>query len=205
MEALALISASKDIVLGLSAATTAAAAVIGLRRWQKELHGKAEFDTARALIRYTYQLRDALRDLRAPFISAGEFPNGYQGHMSPASPQDEAEAWSHVYRNRWRPVQDAMQGFEASVLEAEALWGGEIRAKADEMRNCVQQLYVAIETVVADKAAGGKNFESDKQFGKEMRAMVSASSKATDNMLSDQIDRAVDGIERKLAPHLRRR
>lgn len=49
----------KDVLVGVAAATTAVAAVIGLRSWSRELKGKAEFEAARNLARATYKVRDA--------------------------------------------------------------------------------------------------------------------------------------------------
>ena len=64
------ITAIKDVLLGLAAATTAVVAVIGLKNWSRELKGKAEFEIARNMIRATYKLRNELQICRSPFYSA---------------------------------------------------------------------------------------------------------------------------------------
>jgi len=199
-----IITAIKDVLLGIAAATTAIAAVIGLKSWSRELKGKAEFEIARNLIRSTYKLRDELQNCRLPFISANEFPEGYQGALGSCSAQEEAEAWSHVYKNRWVPVWAAIQEFDSHTLEAESLWGKEVRTRTDQLRQCVKELHIAIDTLISDKANRGEGFKSDREFGKKIRSTVSASRDNENNELSQKIANAIKTIEEQIRPHLRR-
>ena len=204
MTALELITAIKDVLLGIAGATTATVAVIGLKNWSRELKGKAEFEVARNLIRATYKLRDELQNCRSPFISAHEFPEGYEGELGKSSPQAAAQAWSHVYKNRWTPVWSDIQEFDSHTLEAEALWGNEIRTRTDRLRQCVRELNVAIDAVISDKANGGEDFKADREFGKNIRSTVSASRNDQNNELSKKILSAIGAIEEHIRPHLRR-
>jgi len=200
-----IVTIAKDVLLGLAAATTATVAVLGLRKWRQELEGKAHFETARTLIRSTYRVREAIRTCRHPFYGAHEFPEGYKG--SPGAhitDEEEYRAWAYIYKNRWAPVWDALQEFDANTLEAEALWGSNIRTKADALRQCLRELNVAIDTVLRDKAHGGRDFESDRDFGKKMRSIVAAAPDDDQNKLNQKIRQALDGIEQELRPHLRR-
>jgi len=199
-----IITVIKDVLLGFAAATTATVAVIGLKSWGRELKGKAEFEVARNLIRATYKLRDELQICRSPFISAYEFPEGYRGTLEKSSPQGEAQAWNHVYKNRWVPVWSAIQEFDSHTLEAEALWGKEIRTRTDQLRQCVRELNTAIEAVISDKAGEGNDFKADREFAKKMRSTVSASRDDEQNELSKKTATAIGAIEEQIRPHLRR-
>lgn len=118
----------KDILVGIAAGTTALAAVIGLRScWSRELKGKAEFEGARNLARATYKLRDALRHCRSPFYSGDEFPE--ETVWDRQDEQGEASKRAYVYENRFDPVRNAIQEFDSSVLEAEALWDQRLKPK----------------------------------------------------------------------------
>lgn len=203
MTAPEILSMVKDVVLACAGAITATVAILGLKNWSRELRGKAEFDVARALIRSTYRLRDEIQSSRSPFVSGHEFPEDY-GSPGPKTSQQEAEAWAHVYNNRWRPVREALLDFESHVLEAEALWGREVREKADDLRQCARNLQVAMEAVIDDKVHHGENFSSDKQFGKEMRSTVSASRHDKNNTLTQKIGDAITAIEAIARPHLKR-
>lgn len=195
----------KDFLLGAAAAITGTAAIVGLKSWSRELRGKTEFEAARNLIKTTYKVRDEIRYCRSPLISAGEFPPDYPGPGQGVSARQEAQAWNHVYGRRWEPVRQALQDLETHALEAEALWGGEIRQKVDQLRQCASELQVAIEAVIEDKAQGGETFKADRNFGKSMRGIVAASHSDATNPLSKKIQATIDGIENEVRPHLRRR
>jgi len=198
-----IITAVKDVVLAIAAAVTAIIAILGLKSWYRELRGRAEFDAARGLARATYRLRDELAACRSPFIRASEFPSSYQGRDK-SSPKEEAEALAHVYKYRWEPVWKAIQEFDAQALEAESLWGKEIRTKSDALRDCAKELSVGMEAMIDNELSGGRNFESDRNFAKQIRARVSASGSDEENPLSRKVAVAVDGIEALLRPHLKR-
>lgn len=197
------ITAIKDVLLGVAAVVTASVAVAGLKRWRLELRGKADFEAARALARATYKLRDEITFCRAPFIRAQEFPPSYYA-SSKRTAQEEAEGWAHVYRTRWEPMRTAIQEFDTQSLESEALWGESAREKTQALRSCVKELNVATEALIDDKVASGQNFATDPEFGKRMRATVSAAGNDQSNELSKSIAAAVKGIEEMLRPHLAR-
>lgn len=203
MTAAEIITAIKDIVLGAAAAVTATVAILGLKSWRQELQGRAEFDAARGLARATYRLRDELASCRSPLIRAAEFPDDYKGRDK-SSPREEADALAHVYKRRWEPVWSAIQEFDTQVLEAESLWGKDIRDNTDALRACVSEVNIGIEALIDNELSGGRNFESDRNFGREVRATVSASRSDDKNALSKKISGAVEDIENQLRPHLKR-
>jgi hypothetical protein len=197
------LTALKDIVVAIAAIVTATAAVRGLRKWREELHGKTAFDVARGLIRATYRLRDELQSFRSPFVRGSEFPQDYQSFAQNPHYVD-AQAWAHVYKNRWEPVAVALREFDAQALEAEALWGAQIRDRAQNLRTCAHTVFIAIESTIDDKAAGGEHFRAAPDFGRRTRATLAASASASDNDLSNQIARAVGDLEADLRRYLTR-
>lgn len=199
------ITAVKDVLLGVAAVTTAVVAVIGLSKWRKELEGKTEFDAARGLMKATYKLRDQLQICRSPFYSAHEFPADYKGGLGGHSNEDETKAWIYIYKNRWVPVWNTIQEFDSQTLEAEALWGANIRSKTDALRQCVREVNVAIDAVINDKAVGGENFKANKDFAESMRSIVAASRDDQTNEMNQKIAKAIRDIEDEIRPHLRRR
>lgn len=198
-----IIAAIKDILLGGAAVTMAIVAVKGLQSWSRELKGKTEFETARGLIKATYKLRDELAICRSPFIRAQEFPKSYSGSLGDHSSEEDAQAYAYVYKNRWEPVWEAIQNFDTHTLEAEALWGNEIRERADQLRQCVRDLNASIQSFLDDKASGGQHFKADRDFGKKIRMQVSAM-KENENELTKQITDSVGNIEDFIRPHLKR-
>lgn len=199
-----LITAIKDVCLSMAAIVTATVAIYGLKSWKKELNGKANFEVARGLIRATYKLRDEISYSRNPFTSAHEFPKGYDPLQK--TPEKEAEAWSYVFTNRWKPIAEAVQEFDTQTLEAEALWGSDIKNKAFELRRCANTLRAAMEEMVSNEASGNRHFKSDEEFGKKIKAEVSAGwGRSEDkNELSERIDNSIKQIEKEVRPHLSR-
>ncbi len=183
----------------VTAGATLGAVVVagfGLKAWKKELKGRADFDTARALVRDTYALREALAAYRSPMYSAAEFPKGEVA---------SAEGWAAMFQERWRPVSKALADFEAAAIEAEALWGQSARERTTRLRRCVNTVFVATESFVADKRVHGENFKVDKQFGQRTREEIAGTADYDDkNPMSAEIRDAVKGIEDFLKPHLSR-
>lgn len=112
----------KDISYIFAAIATGCVAIKGLQSWSRELKGKADFEVARSLIRSTYKVRDELRYCRSPWFTSSEFPEDYDRNKMTS--KIEADAYSFIYSNRWKPVETALQDFESQALEAEALWVG---------------------------------------------------------------------------------
>jgi hypothetical protein len=163
------IAAAKDIVLAVAATTTAGAALWGLKNWNRELRGRASFEVAKGLAKATYKLRDALTQFRIPLVRAAEFPSDYPHEERKTTPHERANGYWHVFRNRWKDVNLAIQELDAQALEAEALWGAEIQKKAEALRACCWKLSAAFEAFVDNEASGGENFKEDREFGKNSK------------------------------------
>lgn len=196
-----IISATKDIILIFAAIATAHVAINGLKNWSRELKGKADFEVARGLIRSVYKLRDELRHCRTPWVSSGEFPEGYDPKNK--SPETEAKAYSFIYSNRWKPIATALQDFETQALEAEALWGSIFKPKTDELRQCARNLQVSLEAAISNKANDGESFRSDPDFEKTVNEDIWAIKDDT-NPLTLKISEAINAIEQAIRPHFKR-
>lgn len=198
------ITAAKDIVLALAAAVTASVAVVGLSRWQREMTGKAQFDTARKFAQSTYKVREEFRNCRVPLVVANEFPAGYYNVSSAGSNKEEAEAWAYVFKNRWKPLLEALQEFDSSALEAEALWGDDIHTGAERLRVCLRKLRGAADAIIDDHLSGGRDFQGNRDFGIEMRRTAFAPATDEKNLLTIELNLAIKAIEEKIRPHLNR-
>lgn len=195
------ISATKDVVVALSAAFTATVAFRGLDKWRRELRGKADFDTARDVVRALYKVREALTRARSPLISGGEFPEGYHRDFHARSDEEEAQALMHVYSNRWRPVADALGELGTAALGAEAIWGPQIREKVLTLRLCAFELFGAMEDRVGDVQSGGQRFRNRHLKDDATWDALHASHDGS-NPLDVKITHAINELEDLLRPHL---
>jgi len=134
-----------DIILSLAAITGAIVAVRGLSAWKRQLSGKAEYELAHRLLKATYRLREAVRLVRSPVMFGGEMPEPPEGH--PAA-ESEAEKRSYgvtqAYEKRWENVRKVHIDIEAELIEAEVLWGTQVREKFLSLFDVEHDLYVNI-------------------------------------------------------------
>ena len=198
-----MISAGKDVIVAIAAAVTAGVAILGLKKWQQELYGKANFEVARGLAKAAFNLRSQIASARSTVRKGSEFPADYDERS--ADPRAHAKAYAHLFQARWAPVSQALVEFQAQALEAEALWGGEFVDLVNELRRCAHTLLIAMEAVIDDQMAGGDHFRADPKFAQLMRSQLYAASKDESNALTRDVARVVTAIEAKLRPHLARR
>lgn len=190
----------KDIILSLSAMITVILAVYGIKSWRRELAGKTRFDIARRLLQATYRIREEFWGVRSRFITAAEFPSSYSGMSGKNSNQENYEAFFHVYKNRLEPLKDAIQEFDVAALEAEVLWGDEIKKITDEIRSCLQSLRISIEGELSNILSGTE--EPDSDYKQKVKRDVSASRDDKDP-LSNKMRETLSQIEQTLKPYLR--
>jgi hypothetical protein len=196
------LAAVKDFLVAIAAIVTAVVAIVGLTKWREELRGKADFEVARALIRATYKMRDYIGSARAHLTSSAEFPAGYDS--STANATKRAEAWQHFFWNRWKHVAEALREVEAEALEAEALWGPEIREPILRVRRCAHTLFVAMQTMIENEASGNEHFEHDRDFGVRTRSTAFGSMDDDKNQFSRELAGAVTALEAAVRPHMKR-
>jgi hypothetical protein len=202
-----IITGFKDLCLAGAAITAAYVAIRGLRRWQMELTGKADFELARSVMKSVYTLRNEITYARSPLIKHNEFPEDYDRCLkkSDRDPHQEAEAWHHVYANRWRYVSEALNEFEVQILEAEALWGADTKEKLIELRKCATGLRVAMDCMIGNYAESDQSFANDKEYEASVRAEVSDThSERRPNKYTKNLQSAVSEIESAIHPHLAR-
>jgi hypothetical protein len=95
-----------------------------------------------------------------------------------------------------------VQDFDTASLEAEALWGHEVKVQCAELRGCVRALQVDIEMFIMDKYSGGQSFKNV-EFARKIESGI-WDIKSDDNELTQRINKAIAGIEAFLRPHLSR-
>lgn len=191
-----------EILKALLLATVGAG--IGIHVWRRRLHGEAAFRAAHKLMLATTKLRDAIRDVRTPFIDAREFSPEYAAMRNPA-PADEAANLAHVYGNRWQPVRTCIGEFREAAQEAEALFGERIRGATDKLDRCVVKLRVGIEALIDNSRDGGRTFDADRNLGRQMRERVSGLRDDDGNSLHQEIEGAIGEIRKLISRHLPRR
>ena len=119
------IGSLKDIVVGISAASAAYLAYLGLNTWQRELKGKSEYTLAKNTLHAVYKVREAFKHVRHPAIYQYEYPTEMTTNTGHLAQENNYEGTSHVYKERWKKIDDAFKELEDIYLEALVEWGSE--------------------------------------------------------------------------------
>lgn len=204
MECADLVKLFSDGAVGVAALATAWIARKGVDAWSRELRGRAQFEVARSLFKAVLRLRDALQAARSPFIAAAEFPEAYQkAGLNPDS-KTEVDGYAHVLNVRWAPVWEAYREVETQALEAEALWGADVRGKVDAVKAVVRTVNAAVHAFMRNLQTGGEDFKANPPFGQKVRSEVFGSDSDDESELNKRLRAAVKAVEDELQPHLRR-
>jgi len=135
LDYLQLVASGKDIVVGVAAAVGAVVAVMGLSTWKRQLKGGHEYKLSKRVLVHLFRYRDAINGVRHPAM---------WGHEMSQPPEEQKEGMSReqihfygtskAYEARWDRVQTERTGLYADLLEAEAIWG-------DELKNLFHKLF----------------------------------------------------------------
>jgi hypothetical protein len=133
-----------DDIQGVVLTATGVAGVIiaglGLKTWRQQLHGTADFETGRAILRGLYNVRDAIHNARR---------SGQTGVEGNPQPGDDLAAVA--YETRWNFVQSARSDLAVALVEGEVAWGDELKATETELSKHITKLYLAIKHYVASR------------------------------------------------------
>jgi hypothetical protein len=186
---------AKDVATGGAAVTAAIIAAKGLSTWKRQLHGSVEYESARKMLRATYELREGIRYVRSPFISTAEM-SGAMKEIGAEPGKDAAESGQRAaYQVRWKKLSDARVNFEAQLLESEALWGAQIRERGDSLMRCVSELAHALNDWLNRRPL------SERRDAEVINIIYDG---GDENAFSKRLDAAIVAVEADLRPHLKR-
>lgn len=197
----------KDVILATAAIVGAVVAVRGLNTWNRQLRGGVEYELARRVLRLTYRLRDALKAVRHPAIWAAEMPKPAESQAATMSRGEISHYGTAIaYQARWQKVAEVRSDLQAELLEAEVLWGSELRNRFDALNQLEHELFVAVR----------RHLEMvDPQAPDARKQALSKRQQASRDIIYDDMDedgdeytkdviRAIERIETYLKAHLRR-
>lgn len=179
-------------------------AVQGLRAWREQLHGTTAYQVARDLMRAVYSMRIALQWVRNPWMDASEFP---EDHDPLAGGAKRASASAFAFGNRWKRVDAASQLLDEAALEAEVLWGSQVRDVLSLLTQCRGRLWAGLKIyhdnlgteVVGDLEH--RRAELRRRNDCE-RLVFNTSSPERPDDFSQDLDQAVQAVEEVARPHL---
>lgn len=187
-------SIGKDMITAVAAGVGIFVALAGLDAWKKQLKGRTNYDLARRYLRAAFKVREAVREVRMPFIPAHEFTvalkemaeeNGVETISNPAKNlQDQA-----VYHRRWKSINAALSEFDLETLEAEVLWGKSATEVRKPLTDCTRELFAQITLHLRER-------------GSEAVDEVLYDT-GENNVFTIKVNEAIENIEAYIQPYLR--
>jgi hypothetical protein len=165
-ELAALVSLVKDIATGAAALVAGTVAVLGLKTWRRQLHGQAQYDLARRLLRAVYRARDELQNVRNPLILRSESAAARNEAGLPPTQTalgSSPEELSAVYERRWSRLATAMSDLQLEMTEAEVIFGQVVVDQLDPFRRCVIDLSLNLRHFLRGKVDRPSTFDPDKR------------------------------------------
>lgn len=195
----------KDLLLSGAAITGAIVAVKGLGTWQRQLKGQSEYELSRRILVSVFKYRDAINGVRHPAMWDYEMPSPPEEETAKMSREQlRFYGTSKAYQARWNKVQTERTTLYADLLEAEAIWGTDIKELFKEVFNLEHELFTRIRHYVelinpdTDEASKVAIRNIDK---KNRDIMYDNLSDEPDEYKQDLVS-AIEKIEKYLKPKL---
>ncbi len=122
---------------------TAWAACRGLTTWRKSMHGKANFNLARSLLRATYDVRDLFWFVRTRYVRGSELGSEVDDADGGGTRLTIDERHERALQNRMYRFYKALSAMEVHVREAEVLWGPEAETAMADIRRLAEDVRFA--------------------------------------------------------------
>jgi len=202
-----LIALLKDLIISGAAITGAVVAFKGLSTWQRQLKGKSEYDLSRRLLISLFKYRDAISGVRNSAMWSYEMPH---------PPEDEAKNMSRdeisfygtqkAYEARWGKVYSEKTNLYADLIEAEALWGTQLKEYFLEIYKLEHELFSYIRnylTISNPKTNNTRTEAIEKLLRKKRDIMYDDFGEDEDDEFKSELKVGIDKIEKYLQPKLR--
>lgn len=195
----------KDLVLSGAAITGAVVAVKGLGTWRRQLKGQSEYELSRRILVSVFKYRDAINGVRHPAMWAYEMPSPPEDEAAKMSPdQIRFYGTSKAYQARWDKVQAERTSLYADLLEAEAIWGAELKQLFKKVFDLEHELFTRIRhyiEIISPDTSEAKKVAITKIDNKARDIMYDDLSEEPDEYKKDLIS-AIEQIEKYLKPKL---
>ena len=195
----------KDLVLSGAAITGASVAVKGLGTWQRQLKGQSEYELSRRILVSVFKYRDAINGVRHPAMWAYEMPSPPEEEAARMSrEQIRFYGTSKAYQARWDKVQTERTSLYADLLEAEAIWGAELKELFKEVFNLEHKLFTrirhSVELINPDTDEASK--DAIRNIDKKARDIMYDNLRDEPDEYKKDLIAAIEKIEKYLKPKL---
>ena len=183
-------------------------AIVGLNTWRKQLTGTSEYELAREVLWAVYKLRDRVDMLRAHRRSFAEenkidLEKAFQNQPKVNNQEYEVIMQGEVLRLRWPAVREALSEFEVASIEAEVLFGQDVREKLDDLERFINQIAGTSEVYYG--FVERKEYDKAEEIGKHIFGSFEWNDDHTIMKFHKPPEFSIDEVTEALVPYLKKK
>ncbi len=200
-----LVSIASDIAVGVAALIVAGVAFFGVRRWRKELTGKAKFDAARNVILLGLRLNAGFESARNPFTYSTEHTGRSRQENEPSDVSQVLDEW-HARGNRLKPLHEDLVKIQEASWEADILLGEDSSKRVAEAIEGFSKSYGELSSAIyyhfeeRHREVTSSGATIDHAWLKELHAIIYS---RTEDDFSKQIKEATTKLEIALQAYVK--
>lgn len=190
------------VISGIGVATAAFIGLSGLATWRKQIRGQNDHELARRLLVELYKMVEKLKKYRVRAIYSHEVKREGDPEFS-RSALDRHARQELGFSRRIESLQESYAMINASLFEAQALWGEDFVSKAAHIKLLVDEYadYVNLMLLSQDPSEPKDEREDHLEFLKSRRMALRNRLSAEDNY-GEELERAVRIFEGALKSKL---
>lgn len=190
------VSEFSSLAVAVAAAVTAFFARQGFKEWGKRLRAEVSYTTARELLESVYLLRDSIANIRTPAVSRlsvseEDYPNKTPAFLS-------YKGLELFYEERYLKIGEAKAKIYASLLQAEVLWGSDIRDTMDGLIAHEKRLAGALSNYI--KLHNPEVSEDEKSISRGLIGDIEIYDTGEDDEFSVELKKRIKRVEDILRP-----
>lgn len=146
----------KNVAVTAATCTGAIVAVLGLSTWKRQLRGTRDLELGRRILAGVHRFRDALQAVRNRVLWPGETALSPDETKGKSVSEIDHLAMQEGYSNRYAGVYEARRDLQNILVDAEAVWGHEVRKACVQLYEFDGELAANVDTYLGLSAAPGE-------------------------------------------------
>ncbi len=183
-----------------------------LQTWKRQLKWTIEYELAKKILHKVYQTERHFNQVRNPFLSAWELYINFSEEELKSKTEDERryEEYHKAYKARLDPLFLVIEELNIDILEAEALWGNDLKKLVYEVFRHLRELQVAVEWYIWVQSWITRYRDYPKDLKKEFHEKVNwmqmwyFTEYHKDDKFALDFEEKRKAIENYLRPHLKK-
>jgi hypothetical protein len=212
---LSTLSSVADVAAAVATVVGVWVAIDGIQGWKREMHGRADYELAKRILPFVYQMRDGVKVVRRPEIWVAEKTDRPARAIDARvecrtgrtrEELESAEDTAFAYQKRWESISQPGAELHAALFEAQALWGDLLVGARASLSRAINELDFALSDHLLAKKnkhhAGTISPERNQQIDSLLYAPLRPG--PGDDPFAEKLDAAVKQFEDALRPKLQR-